>query len=147
LTTTRARTGEAYPRPTLIAVRAGSAPTSPAVVVAATVVSLEAAALTGFGAWELWRSGVETASNRAVAEGSTAYFLVLGLLVAVVAFATWRRHRWSYGAAVFLQLLALPVAWTMATAGFWAGAVVLGAAAAAGLVALLAASGRAALGR
>jgi hypothetical protein len=116
-------------------------------VIVGTVVSLEAAALLGFSGWELYRSTVETPSNQAVAQGTTVYFAVVGVLVALVAVAVWRTRSWSHGAAVFLQLLALPVAWTMATAGFWPGALLLGGSALAALVALVSPPGRAVYGR
>ncbi|HSK27490.1 MAG TPA: hypothetical protein VK894_11340 [Jiangellales bacterium] len=116
-------------------------------LVAGTVVSLDAAALLGFALWEVYRSTVETPSSEAVAQGTMAYFGLLGTVVAVLAVAVWRLRSWSHGAAVFLQLLALPVAWTMAGGGFWWGAVLLGGSAVAALVALLSPAGRAAYGR
>jgi hypothetical protein len=48
---------------------------------------------------------------------------------------------------VFVQVLALPLALTMAAERFWVGAVVLGTLAVVGLATLLSPSGRVAFGR
>jgi hypothetical protein len=58
-----------------------------------------------------------------------------------------QQRSWAFGAALFLQVLALPLAWTMAGEGFWAGAVPLGVVALVAAGALLSAPGRAAFER
>jgi hypothetical protein len=115
------------------------------VVVAA--VLLEGLALLGVGAWQVAGIVSEGFDDDGVALGSSVYFLlvgglVLGLLVPVV-----RRRSWAYGAALFLQVLGLPLAATMAGEGFWVGAVPLGLVALAAAWALVSAPGRAAFGR
>ena len=116
-------------------------------VVATAAVALEAVGLLGFGTWLGYESAARTPDNAAAAAGSTAYFLVLGALVAGVAWALARRRAWSAGAATFLQLLALPMAWYMAGAGLLVGGLPLAAVALAALGGLLAPATRAALGR
>ncbi len=111
------------------------------------VVLLEGLALFGFGVWLAVESLLRDASNEAVATGSTVYFLVLGALVLLIAYGLWRRSSITHGAAVFVQLLVLPVAWYMAQAGFWAGAVPLAVAAVGALAGLMRPDARAALGR
>lgn len=118
-----------------------------ALLIAAGVVTLQGAALVGFAGWNLMRRSSEDPSNPAVYEGATAYLALFGVLIMVVAVALAARKRWAFGAAVFLQLLALGVVYEMATGGFWLGAGLLGLACAGALVALLSAPARAALGR
>ncbi len=114
---------------------------------AAAVTGAEGVALTGFGAWLAYETVVAKASNERVATGSAVYFLVLGPLVLLVAAALWRRRGWASGAALFVQLLAVPVAVSMWQEGFVAGAVPLLAAAAAAAFGLLQPTTRHALGR
>ena len=76
-------------------------------------MALEGAALLGFGGWLLVETQVAQASDDDVAAGSTAYFIVLGLLGLFVAWALWRQRSWAFGAALFTQILALPIAFTM----------------------------------
>ncbi len=111
------------------------------------MVALEGLGLLGFGVWLAVESLLRDASNEDVAMGSTVYFLVLGGLVLLIAYGLWRRSSFTHGAAVFLQLLFLPIAWYMALEGFWIGAVPLALGALAALVGLLRPDARAALGR
>jgi peptidoglycan/LPS O-acetylase OafA/YrhL len=114
--------------------------------VAALVLGLEAVAMLGVAAWQEG-GALRTGADNQIAQGSAAYFLVFGLAVAAFAVAAWRGARWVFGPAVFLQVLALPMAVSMASEGFWVGAGLLGGLAVLALVALLAPSGRAAFGR
>jgi hypothetical protein len=116
-------------------------------VLAAAVTAAEGLGLVAFGAWLAVETRVARAASERMATGSAVYFLVLGPLVLFVAWALWRRHGWAMGAALFVQLLALPVAWTMAQGGLLAGALPLAAGAAAGVVGLLQQGTRHALGR
>jgi hypothetical protein len=118
-----------------------------ALLLAAGVVALQGFAWLGFAGWNLLRRSSEEPSNPGVYQGATAYLALFGVLVLVVAGGLAARKRWAFGAAVFLQLLALAVAYEMATGGFWLGAGLLGLACAGALVALFSASARAALGR
>ncbi|RJK95433.1 hypothetical protein [Vallicoccus soli] len=110
-------------------------------------VALEAVALLAFGGWLGVETLVATPDNEDIARGSTAYFLVLGALVALVALALARRQAWSLGAGTFLQLLALPMAWYMAREGLWVGAVPLAAVAVVSLAGLVGERSRAAVER
>jgi hypothetical protein len=114
---------------------------------AAVVVGIEALAMLGVAVWQ--ETGVlgGQAAQPDVAVGTAAYFLLVGAVVAVVAAFLWRAARWAFGPAVFLQLLGLLLAGTMASAGLWTGALALGVLVAIGLVVLLSPAGRAAFGR
>ena len=101
----------------------------------------------GFALWLGFELLTRSPSNEDVAQGSTVYFIVFGVLVLLVAWALWRGRGWSHGAAVFLQLLALPIAWYMVRGHAWWGAVLLTVIAATAIVALLRRETRTALGR
>lgn len=116
-------------------------------LIAAGVVTAEGAALLGFAGWLLLRRTSGEPSNPGVFQGATAYVLLMGLLVLVVALALWLQQRWAFGAGVFLQLLGLGVTYEMASGGLWLGAILLGLACVAALLALFSAPARAALGR
>jgi hypothetical protein len=118
-----------------------------ALLVAAGVVALQGFSFLGFAAWNLLRRSSEEPSNPDVYQGATVYLALFGVLIVVVAGALVARKRWAFGAAVFLQLLALFVTYEMATGGFWLGAGLLGLACVGALVALFSAPARAALGR
>lgn len=127
-------------------------PTRPAraplpVLLAAGVLAAQGAALIGFSGWLLVRRMDHTPSNEQVFEGATVYLALSGALVVLIAMALRSARGWSLAAAVVVQLIALGVAYEMATAGFWAGAVPLGLVAVAVIAALLARSSRTALGR
>ena len=55
-----------------------------------------------------------------------AYFLTLGVLILLIAAGLWTGRRWLYGAAVFIELIALGLTWEMLTERFWIGAVLTG---------------------
>ena len=118
-----------------------------ALLFAAGVVSLQGFAFLGFAAWNLLRGSSEDPSNRAVYQGATAYLALSGVLIMVVAGALVARQRWAFGAAVFIQLLALFVTYEMVTGGFWLGAGLLGLACVGALIAMFSTPTRAALGR
>ena len=73
------------------------------------------------------------------AEAGGVTVLALAVMPLAAAYGLWRARRWSRGPALIIQLMALPVAWSMVQAG---GAVIaagtaLGAAAIAELVLLV----------
>jgi hypothetical protein len=119
----------------------------PQLILVASVVTAQGAALLAWGLYELVELQGDEASNRDVAVGSMAYFLTLAVLVLLIALGLWRRRRWLYGAAVFIELIALGLTWEMLTERFWLGAVLTGGTALAALVTLLSPGGRAAFGR
>lgn len=129
---------------------AGSGPAArvpPQLRVVVAVVVLEGLVMAGYGGWLLWRLGAGGATNRDVAQGTGVYFLAFGAVVCLLALALARRHGWALGAATFLQVLALPVAWTMLREGFWLGGLPIGVAAVAALVAAVSEPARRAVGR
>jgi hypothetical protein len=115
--------------------------------VAASLVAAEGLALFGFGCWLGYETLTSTTGNTDIAHGTTAYFMVLGLLVLGVSAALARRHGWAAGPSIFCQLLAFPIAWYMLTAGFWLGAVPLAVVAVVVLVSLISPATREVLGR
>lgn len=114
---------------------------------ATCVVGAEGLAVLAYTGWLGYELLTEEPDNMAVATGSATFLLVFALLVLAVAWGLRRRQSWAGGAAIFLELLALPVAYEMAGGGFWLGTVVLAPAAVLALVALMSEPGRAALGR
>lgn len=113
----------------------------------AVVLAAEALLALGVAGWQLLGLSQGEAGRPEVAWGSSTYFLLLAAIIATFAFATARGARWVYGPAVFLQVLGLPLAVTMAVEGLWVGAALLGGVAVAGLVLLLRERGRQAYGR
>jgi hypothetical protein len=138
-----------YPPSTLDAVPSPPPrpPRPPRLWWAVTAVALEGGALLGFGVWLLIETQIADASNEDVAAGSTAYFIMLGLLALFVAWTLWRQRSWAFGASLFLQILALPIAFSMVSAGFWPGGVALLAVAAVGFAGLFSQPTRSAFGR
>lgn len=108
---------------------------------------VETALAIGVGVWQLAGLSSGSAERPEVALGSSTYFVLVGLVLAGLAFAAWRGARWVYGPAVFVQVIALPLAVTMATEGLWIGTLLLGGIAGFGLWLLVGADGRAAFDR
>jgi hypothetical protein len=108
---------------------------------------MEAFLTLGVAIWQ--QSGLLSgdAARPEVALGSSAYFLLVAAMLVGVATGAWRGGRWAYGPAVFVQVLAVPLAASMASEGLWLGTVVLGGLALAGLWLLLRDGGRVAFGR
>jgi hypothetical protein len=113
----------------------------------AAVLGAEALLTLGVAAWQLLGLSLGDAERPEVAWGSSTYFLLVAAVVCALAVFAWRGAQWVYGPTVFLQVLALPLAASMATEGLWLGAVLLGATAIAGLVLLISEQGREAYGR
>jgi len=116
-------------------------------LLAASAVTAVGLAVTGWSGYEALRLLTSTPENRSVAVGTTLYFATFGLLVLLVAGALFRRQRWAYGAAAFVLVLAAAIALVMVQGRFWWGAVPLGATTVGGLLGLLRADTRTALGR
>ncbi len=127
--------------------RRSAAPRPPGLVAAAALVALEAVTPIVFAVSMIVRHRSERPSNEAVYEGSTTYLIVLGLMVLAVAAGLWRARGWSFGAAVFTQVILFAVVYEMSRASFWGGAVPLGAAAVLTLVLLFSRPVRRRLGR
>ncbi|MDK1476508.1 hypothetical protein QNO07_24410 [Streptomyces sp. 549] len=119
------------------------------ITLAAALLALEGLAVAGGGlimlVLLLAGSSPENATQ-ALAGSVTA--LLLALLPLLTARGLWRLRRWSRSPAVFVQLLALPVGWTMGNGqGAWvAGGLALAAVAITVLVCLFHPRSNAALG-
>lgn len=115
--------------------------------IAAAIVAVEALIALLVGGWLLFELAITRTGNARVAAGSGTYFLLTGLLLGLLGVLVARRHPRSYAPAVFLQALALPMAFSMWQGGFFLGAIGLAALAAAALVSLLHPSTRSGFGR
>jgi len=111
------------------------------------VLGAEALLSAGVAVWQLFGLSLGGAARPEVAWGSSTYFLLLAAIVGAIAAFAWRGAGWAYGPSVFLQVLALPLAATMAAEGLWLGTALLGGLAVLGLALLLPGLGRAAFGR
>lgn len=107
----------------------------------------EAVLTLGVAVWQLLGLSSGDVDRPEVAAGSSTWFVLVAVVVAAFAVFAWRGARWVYGPAVFLQVLALPMAASMAVEGLWLGTVVLGGMALAGLLLLVPEPGRQAFGR
>jgi hypothetical protein len=124
---------------------AASGPSAPAaprtrrLAAAALIAGLEGAALALFGLGMLGYAVLGHPTSRGDAAGSGVTLAVIALLPLVAALGLWRVRRWSRGPALIIQIVALPVSWTLLHAGspaLWAG-IGLGVAALAELVLLV----------
>ena len=76
----------------------------------------------------------------------TSFVAVMAAVFGVLAHALWRRRAWARGPAIVLQLLLVPIGYSMAAAGMaWAGVPVI-AVGLGGAAALIAPATREALG-
>jgi hypothetical protein len=113
----------------------------------AAVLGVEAALAVGVGVWQLIGVSAGGAESPEVAWGSLAWFVLVGAALLGLAWACSRGSVWVYGPAVFVQVLSLPLAVSMAVAGLWVGAVLLGGIAGTGLWLLVSPAGREAFER
>ncbi|GAA3620597.1 hypothetical protein [Microlunatus ginsengisoli] len=112
---------------------------APGLVVAASVLAVEALGLLGLAVLQLRE--IDGSSSIAAGVGFAAYGVFLGL----VARGLLRRRRWSRGPAVASQLIQLPIAWTLRSgADAWLAAILVVTAVVA-VVGVLVASSTAAL--
>lgn len=104
----------------------------PRLTAAAAIAGLEGLVVAAWGVAMFF-----TDSDNAVLAGLTV--LVLAALPLAAAYGLHRALRWSRGPALIMQILALPVAWTMlhSSGAVIAGGAVLGALAVAALVLLV----------
>jgi hypothetical protein len=107
--------------------------------VAAALAAVEGAALAVFGACLLVMGLVGNPTSPQQAEMGGLTLLALAALPLAAARGLLLRRRWSRGPALIMQILAVPVAWTLvSTGGLWiAAGAVLGAMALAVLVLLV----------
>lgn len=92
-------------------------PRPPRVTVAAVLSGVEGLVIAAFGAYELVLGifGEPDSTRQAVFGGLTV--LALAALPLAAALGLWRQRRWSRGPSMITQILALPVAWAMSSAG------------------------------
>lgn len=106
---------------------------------AAAVAALEGAALAAWGIAMLVLGLVGNPDSPRQAEAGGLTVLALSAMPLAAAYGLWHARRWSRGPALIIQLVALPVAWTMVQNGgvMIAAGAALGAAAIAELVLLV----------
>lgn len=107
--------------------------------VAAAVATVEGAALAAWGVTMMVLGLVGDPDSPEQAEAGGLTVLLLAAMPLAAAYGLWRVRRWSRGPALIIQLVALPVAWTMLHSGgaMIAAGIALGAAAVAELVLLV----------
>jgi hypothetical protein len=95
-----------------------AAPGRPARLTAAAVVAaLEGAALAAWGIGMLVLGLIGNPDSPLQAEAGGLTILALAAMPLAAAYGLWRARRWSRGPVLIIQLVALPVAWTMAQSG------------------------------
>lgn len=123
-------------------------PRPPRVTVAAVLTVVEGLVIAALGAYELVLGivGEPDSTRQAVFGGLTV--LALAALPLAAAHGLWRQRSWSRGPSLITQILALPVAFAMASAGgvMLPLGLAVGAVAAVTLVCLLSPSSAEALG-
>jgi hypothetical protein len=106
---------------------------------AAVLAALEGVVLLSWGLSMIALGLVGNPNSATQAEAGGLTVLLLAVMPLAAAYGLWRLRRWSRGPALIIQLVALPVAWTMAQngGGLVVAGLALGAAAVAELVLLV----------
>jgi hypothetical protein len=126
--------------------RATPAPTSKTTLVwAVRVLAAETVALIGLTIFLIYQDLATTVDDTGIAMAVTVYTAVMAALLGGLGWALHRRRSWARGPAIVLQLLLLPIGYSMVTTGLWLGVAVI-AVGLSGAGTLLAPSTRAALG-
>jgi hypothetical protein len=123
-----------------------SPPTAPTLRLAVALLAVQAAALAVVVGVLIYEDLTKTPTSTRGALLVTLFAVIMTGVLAGLAWALHRRRRWARGPAIVLQLLLIPIGFTMASGGAaWLGApaILLGLA---GAGALLAPATRAALG-
>ena len=93
---------------------------------AVRLLTLETAALVALLAFLVYVDLTAPAQSLTQALGLTLYIAVLAALLGLVTWSLWRRRRWARGPAVVLNLLLVPIGYTMAGTGLaWLGIPVM----------------------
>jgi hypothetical protein len=106
---------------------------------AAVLAALEGVVLLTWGVSMIALGLMGNRSSPTQAEAGGLTVLLLAVMPLAAAYGLWRLRRWSRGPALIIQLVALPIAWTMAQngGGLVLAGLALGAAAVAELVLLV----------
>ena len=113
---------------------------------AVSLLGAETLAMVVVSIFLLYEDMAGTATSTRGAVMVTLFAVLLAGLLALLGLALWRRRAWARGPAIVLQLLALPIGYSMASGGLpWLGIPVM-AIGLAGAAALLAPATRTALG-
>lgn len=110
------------------------------------LLAAQALAVAGVAAFLGYEDLTARPTNPGSAAAVTGYVVLLAALLALLAWALWRRRAWARGPAVVLELLLMPIGYYMSVGGLpWLGVpVLLAGGVTAGL--LVAPATRAALG-
>lgn len=93
---------------------------------AVRLLVLETAALVALLVFLVYVDLTSRAQSLTQALGLTLYIAVLAGLLGLFTWSLWRRRRWARGPAVVLNLLLLPIGYTMAGSGLaWLGVPVM----------------------
>lgn len=123
-----------------------SAPSRSTLVWAVRVLAVEAVVLSLLVIFLGYEDLTAQADTEHGALAVTLYTAVLAVLLGGLAVALWRHRAWARGPAIVLQLLLLPIGYTMVIGGLWWLGLVAMAVGVCGAATLLAPATRAALG-
>ncbi len=112
---------------------------------AVRILAAQTVALVGLTTFLIYQDLAATADNTGMAVGVTVYTAMMAALLGGLGWALYGRRSWARGPAIVLELLLLPIGYSMFSAGLWLGVVVM-AVGLCGAGTLLAPSTRAALG-
>lgn len=90
------------------------------------VLAVETAAIAGLLVYLIYVDLTAPAESLSGAIGVTLYLAVLAALLAFLTWSLWRRRRWARGPAVVLNLLLLPIGYSLVAGGSaWIGLPVI----------------------
>jgi hypothetical protein len=111
------------------------------------LLGAEAVGLLGVSGWLGYDAATSAAQSVASAAATVAFAVLMAVVLGGLAYALWRRRSWARGPSVVLQLLLLPIGYSVATAGQSVVGVALIVIGLAGVATLVAPATRAALER
>src|SRR5437762_3879322 len=99
--------------------RSAASGTAPATTLVSGIALLgfEAVALLAVTGLLIYADATAPSVGVTSAAGLTAFTGLLALLLAALAFALWRRRAWARGPAIVLELLMLPIGYSMMSTG------------------------------
>jgi hypothetical protein len=84
---------------------------------AVRLLIFEGAGLALVTLWLVYLDVTADAADRRAALGVTAYLALMTVLFLGIGFALHRRRRWARGPGIVVQMLQMPIGWTMLTQG------------------------------